>query len=446
MLMSARVWVAVTTTCVALSGGGCATSFEASTVAGAVKASNAFGFDLYGQARGGRDNFVCSPAGAAIALTMAAAGARGETQAEMLHPLHIESANLDQTYASFAAVLAALKDHDGKEGLSLSVADRVWAQKGETFRPEYLSLLRERFQAPLAEVDFGRAREAAISAINQWASDETHGRIPQIIDGLDERTTMVLTNAVYLNAKWRNPFVGGDTRDAGFTTAEGKITTKMMRQSDEFRYAEMGGAKLVELPYKGGLLMIVVLPESNDGLSRIEDRLASSYGGWIEALEARIVDLELPRFATKNTLPLVGLLQAMGMRQAFQESADFTGLRDYKPHEEEMWIGNAIQNAWIETNEFGTEAAAVTDVEVRMIVIRGRKGPPLRRAIFHADHPFLYLIRDPGTGVILFAGRVVNPATASPASGPSPRTSTDLRRPMLDVPEEYLNSDTDSGQ
>jgi len=237
MIMSARIRVAVATTCIALSGGGCATSFEASTVAGAVKASNAFGFDLYGQVRGGRDNFVCSPAGAAIVLTMAAAGARGETQAEMLHTLHIESANLDQTYTSFAAVLAALKDHDDQDGLSLSVADRVWAQEGGKFKPDYLSLLRERFRAPLAEVDFGPARQTTISTINQWASAETHGRIPQIIDGLDERTTMVLTNAVYLNAKWRNPFVGSDTRDDRFTTAEEKITTKMMRQSHEFRYA-----------------------------------------------------------------------------------------------------------------------------------------------------------------------------------------------------------------
>jgi len=456
--MSARVWVAVATTCVALSGGGCATSFAASTVAGAMKASNAFGFDLYGQARGGRDNFVCSPAGAAIVLTMAAAGARGETQAEMLHTLHIESANLDQTYTSFAAVLAALKDHDGKEELSLSVADRVWTQKDFTFLPDYLSLLRERFRAPIAEVDFERAPGVATAAINQWASAETHGRIPQILDRLDEGTRMVLTNAVYLNAKWRNPFVGSNTRDGWFTTAEGKITTKMMRQSDEFRYAEVAGAKLVELPYKGGLSMIVVLPESNDGLSRIEDRLASSYVDWIEALENRMVDLELPRFGTETSLPLVTSLKAMGMRLAFDPChADFTGVANLGPREngqafdacrsarENLYIMEAIQKAWIETNELGTEAAAVTAV-VMGVDISLKVGPRLRRAVFHADHPFLYLIRDMRTGVILFAGRVVNPATASPPSGPSPQTSTDLRRPMLDVPEEYLNSDADSGQ
>ena len=132
--MSTRIFAAIAATSVAWFAGGCATTspkapattFEASTVDGAVKASNAFGFDFYRQGRKNRDNFVCSPAGAAIALTMVAAGARGETQAEMLNTLHIDPADLDQTSASFAAILMALKSHDGKDGLVLNVADRVW--------------------------------------------------------------------------------------------------------------------------------------------------------------------------------------------------------------------------------------------------------------------------------------------------------------------------------
>jgi serpin B len=438
--MSARIWVAVAMILVALGGGGCATSFEASTVAGAVKASNAFGFDLYRQAREGKDNFVCCPAGAAIALTMAAAGARGETQAEMLHALHIESANLDQTYTSFAAVLAALKDLNGKNGLSLSVADLVWVQKEFTFRPEYLSLLRERFRAPIAEADFKHAPDVARAVINQWASDETHGRIPQILAALDEGTRMVLANAVYMNAEWRSPFIGDATRDDWFTTSQGKIKTKIMRQEDSFRYAEVRGAKLVELPYKGGLSMIVVLPNDNDGLSQIEDRLASSYVSWIEALEYRMVDLELPRFSTETSLPLVESLKNLGMRLAFDACyANFSGMRlgprqngqalDTCVSRGDLYITQAIQKAWIETNELGTEAAAVT-VVVMGLKVSSVAGPRLRRVVFHADHPFLYLIRDVRTGVILFAGRVVKPATASS------ETSTDLQRPMTDVPEE----------
>ena len=215
---------------------------------------------------------------------------------------------------------------------------------------------------------------------------------------------------------------------------------------------------MVELPYKGGLSMIVVLPESNDGLSGIEDRPATSYVDWIGALENRIVDLELPRFATQTTLPLVGLLKALGMELAFDAChADFSGMKDLKRREdglafdaclsgENIYITQAIQKAWIETNERGTEAAAVT-VVVMGVNIGLRKGPPLRRAVFHADHPFLYLIRDVRTGVILFAGRVVNPALVSPAvKNPASNrlldTSPDAQGAMPGSPEEEPDSGT----
>jgi serine protease inhibitor len=136
---------------VAALAGGCATAarFDASTLEGAVKASNAFGFDYYREIRKGRDNFVCSPAGAAITLTMAAAGARGETQAEMLNVLHIAPTNLDQTYASFAKVLATVKSRNGQYGLVLTTAVRAWVQKDRKLVPVYQSLLGEVFRAPV---------------------------------------------------------------------------------------------------------------------------------------------------------------------------------------------------------------------------------------------------------------------------------------------------------
>lgn len=407
---------------------GCASSFEASTVAGAVKASNAFGFDLYRQVRIGRENFVCSPAGAAIALTMTAAGARGETQAEMLRVLHIDPVNLDQTYSSYAAVLAALKDYDGKDDLSLTVANRIWVQEKLKLRPDYLALLRERFRAPLGELDFARAPAEALSAINRWSSDETHGRIPEILNRLSQATRMVLANAVYMKAKWARPFERGDTRDEGFTTPAGRIKTKTMRQMRRFKYAEVRGAKLLELPYQGAMSMVIVLPDAPDGLRQIEDRVPTSYSGWIQELEYKLVDLELPRFTTETTLPLVALLKALGMKQAFHGgkanfSGMFSGMNDHglaKPPVRGpadgmgmLHIKEAIQKAWIETNELGTEAAAVT-VVVMGEDLRATPGPKPKPVVFHADHPFLYLIRDTKNGVILFAGRVVNPEEAEP--------------------------------
>jgi serpin B len=429
--MRAGIRFAAVVSTIGLFEAGCASSFEASTVAGAVKASNAFGFDLYRQARDGRDNFVCSPAGASIALTMAAAGARGDTQKEMLDVLHIDPTNLDQTYTSYAAILAALKAYDGKDDLLLSVADRIWVQKGFKLRKDYLALLRERFRAPLSEVDFVHAPGEATSAINRWASDETHGRIPEILGESSDVTRMVLANAVYLKAKWVRPFEGADTRDDWFTISGGRIQTKTMRQMGGFGFAKVSGAKLLELRYQGApLSMVIVLPDSTDGLPDIEDRLPGSYAGWIRSLETQLVDVKLPRFKTETSLPLVELLKTLGIRLAFDGcKSNFSGMNDFtlpkKPPGQfrcpddadgNLYIGNALQKAWIETNELGTEAAAVTVVEMEVVLTSAIDRPEPKPVIFHADHPFLYLIRDTKTGVILFAGRVVAPEESTPTT------------------------------
>jgi serpin B len=407
-IMSRHGLAVMTATLVAWSAGGCASSFKASTVDGAVKASNAFGFDFYREVRKrevrkGTDNLVCSPTGAAIALTMVAAGARGTTQTEMLHALHIDPANLDQTYASFAAVLDAVKARDGKDGLVLSMADRVWVQQGLKLQSEYQSLLRDAFRAPIVELDFVKENAAALAAINQWSSEETHGLIPRILETVSG--PVVLANAIYMLGEWRQPFAESATADDKFTNGKGETSVRMMRQVSDFRYAKVRGAKLVELPYKGELSMIVVLPDDVDGLETIEDRAASSYSNWIAAMEDKRVNLKLPHFTTTTDLDLRGAMEAMGIRQAFSEGADFSGMTRGRG----LYIGRAIQKAWIETSEKGTKAAAVTLVEMEgdSDTVGLDRPPPV---VFHADHPFMYLIRDVKSGEILFIGRVVKPA------------------------------------
>jgi len=381
-------------------------------VEGAVQASNAFGFDFYRKVRKSDDNVVCSPAGAVIALTMVAAGAKDETQTEMLQALHIEPENLDQTYRSVAAILDAMKARDGKDGLVLSAADRVWVQKGLVLRPEYESLLRDRFRAPIVQLDFRDENAAALAAINQWAADETHGRIPEILK--DVEGPMVLANAIYMLGEWQQPFTESATAADRFMTAGGETSVMMMKQLSYFRYAQVRGAKLVELPYKGGLSMIVVLPDDVDGLQKIGDRIAGSYGDWILALEQRRVDLNLPRFTTATELNMGCLLGELGMRRAFIspdldpiKGADFSGMIG----ERKLYIGKAIQKAWIETTEKGTEAAAVTVVEMNQDLSAVDEPPPPPPVVFHADHPFMYLIRDMKSGEVLFVGHVVKPAT-----------------------------------
>lgn len=318
--------------------GGCATTrFDASTVDGAVKASNAFGFDYYRQIRKGRDNFVCSPAGAAIALTMAAAGARGETQTEMLRVLHIAPANLDQTYASYAAVLAMVKARDGKDGLVLTMADRAWVDKTLRLVPAYQTLLRDVFRAAIVQLDFVNDNQGALATINQWSSDETHGRIPEILAQV--KGPLVLANAIYMLGEWQSPFVASATGEDRFTTKVGSMSTKMMRQVSDFRFAQVGGTKLVELPYKGGLSMILVLPQDVDGLANVEDEIARSYADWLKALNIREVDVKLPRFTTKTNSDLVAPLRALGIDKAFGVMADFSGIDG----SHDLFIAQAVQ-------------------------------------------------------------------------------------------------------
>jgi len=182
-----------------------------------------------------------------------------------------------------------------------------------------------------------------------------------------------------------------------------------MAQIEYFRYAQVRGARLVELPYKGGLSMVVVLPDDVDGLERIEDRLGGSYAEWIRAMENKRVDLQVPRFNATTDLPLLCALNALGIHRALSpDEADFSGMTENT----KLFVGDAIQKAWIETSEKGTEAAAVTAIVMQEEVVSAIEAlPPPPPVIFHADHPFMYLIRDTESGEILFMGRMVTPAS-----------------------------------
>lgn len=366
---------------------------------------------------------MCSPAGAAIALTMVAAGARGETQAEMLHALHIDrenlSENLDKTYRSFATIQTLLQEHDGKDGLALNMANRQWIRKDLKFRPAYASLLRDVFRTPLPEVDFDNRGKAVVAAINQWASDETHGRVPQVFARLSGTGSIVLANVVYMTGLWKQPFEEGETYDAKFATPPQRaaVKIKMMKRPRHFRYGEDGyvqgyaqvdGATLVELPYWGGLSMIVVFPDEADGLEKIENRLGGRYDEWVGALERQEVDVELPLFTTTTALPLVDLFKAMGILRAFDpRQANFSDKSNASVGEangQNPYIGDAIQMVRIETPapvRFHHSNKGSGNMEL----------PGLPPVIFHANHPFMYVVRDVKSGVILFMGRVVKPTS-----------------------------------
>ena len=379
-----------------------AKALDASTPEGATAASNAFGFDLYARLKQDGDNLICSPLSAAVALNMASAGARGATRAEMLSVLHVDPQRAAETHASFGGLLAAINGRDGTGGVMLHVADRLWGQSGVSFHRDFLALLRDSYRAPLETVDFEHAPGKAATAINHWVAAQTHDRIPQIVSvgDLPPTTRLVLTNAVYFKGKWDRPFAEGDTRPRLFAGVSGGAYVPTMAQEGSFDYARDGDVQVLELTYGGDLSMVVVLPDDPADLPAVERKLARNYADWLAALRPTLVDLWLPRWTSLSQLDLGAKLEAAGMRLAFSQSADLSGIGDGP-----LSIDRALQEAFIEVNETGTEAAAATFVGVSAVSFHE---PVEKPKIFHADHPFLYLIRDRKTGAVLFLGRVVS--------------------------------------
>jgi serpin B len=397
---------------------------DARSAEGAATASNRLGFDLCDQLRdepgGDPDNLIFSPASAEVALAMASAGARGEaldeTLDEMARVLHAD--RLGEAHASFGNLLRSLNGRDGQDGLTIHLADRLCGQTGLVFRPEFLSIMSDQYSAPLALVDYVRASEAARIAINTWAAEETHDRIQDLLapGSVSSDTRLVLANAVYFKGAWRFPFETSATADEDFKTASAKTKVRMMRQLGWFDYADVGGARVIELPYRGGFTMVVVLPDDVEGLASVERRVNGEYEAWIAKMKKREVDLKLPQWKTTSTFEVADALEHLGMKRAFG-GADFSGM-SASP----LAIARVVQKVFVESNERGTEAAVTAvgfqeeDSDGERTCVRDpRSGiehdspPPPPPAVFHADHPFLYFIRDPSTGVVLFIGRETAP-------------------------------------
>jgi serpin B len=369
----------------------------------AARASNAFTLDLYARLRPASGNFLFSGPSAAFALAMVEGGARGETRAELDRVLHAET--LTDVGPAFAVLLRHLNALDGQDGVELHVANRLWGQRGTPFAGDFLAAVDRDYGAALAQVDFVGAPVDAVNEINRWVATETHDRIPNLLEGpLSGATRLVATNAVYFKGKWVTPFSKTATKEENFFTPSRTVKTQMMSRSIHASYAHVDGVQVVELPYRGGLSMLVALPDEKSGLPAVERNLPQRYPSWREALQKSSddVDLKLPKWSAPWRVELGPALKTMGMHRAFGAGADLSGICT----EHRLRVDAVIQKTFVEVNEEGTEAAAATGVTVVIISETIRLTPP---PVFHADHPFLYAIRDPKTDAILFMGHVVDP-------------------------------------
>lgn len=381
-----------------------------SEVGPAVQANNELALDLYGELRQKPGNLVFSPYSISTALAMAYGGARGSTGAQMARSLHFSVAP-EELHRAFAALQAQVNAAQTRGNVRLLVANALWPQERYAFLEDYLSLVRECYGADVSPLDYQRAAEAARDTINSWVESRTEDKIKELIAPgvLGELTHLVLVNAIYFKGDWSVQFDPALTSDGSFwLSPQEEVEVPMMCQVEEFGYAERRGLQVLELPYVGGeLSMIVLLPERVDGLASLEESLtATNLSEWTERLEQTDVEVFLPRFVLRHGCELSDTLAALGMTDAFDgRVADFSGM-DGREHW--LFLSAVIHQAFIDVKEEGTEAAAAT------AVVMDALGLPVEPPkTFRADHPFVFVIREDSTGSILFLGRVVDPTLAT---------------------------------
>ncbi|NTW38030.1 MAG: serpin family protein [Syntrophobacteraceae bacterium] len=371
----------------------------------AVDGNTAFALQLYRKLGSTEDNLFLSPFSISTALAMTYAGARGNTAKEMAEALHF-SLEGEELHSTFAALKRNLLELERKAGVRLKVANALWPQKGYPFLREYLGLVERYYGTTATPVDYARATEQARQTINQWVERETEQKIKDLIPSgiLNPLTRLVLTNGIYFKGDWASQFKKSATHDAPFYGSRGSsINVPMMTQQHRFRYGERDDLQILELPYAGKeLSLVVLLPRRVDGLPELERALTpEGLADRTGHLQEREVVVFLPKFKLTSLFRVDAALKVLGMEDAFSpERADFAGM-DGKPHW--LYIGAVLHKAFVDVNEEGTEAAAATGVVVG--ITSARVQPPM----FRADHPFVFLIRDNQTGSILFMGRVVDP-------------------------------------
>jgi serpin B len=373
-----------------------------------VEGNSEFAFDLYQALKGGEGNLFYSPYSISLALAMTYAGARDETEEQMSNTLHflLSQDRLHPAFNKLDLELASRgegaqgKDEDG---FRLNVVNAIWGQKDYQFLASFLDVLAENYGAGLRLLDFINAPEESRITINDWVSEQTEGRIEDLIPQgvIDSLTRLVLTNAIYFNAAWLYPFSEDLTTDGTFHLLDGSETiVPMMSQTESFGYLDGDGYQAIELPYDGSeLAMVIMLPDAGQ-FEVFEDSLdAEMAGAIINDIENKQVALTLPKFEFESEFSLADTLAAMGMPIAFSAAADFSGMTGTK----ELFIGDVLHKAFVSVDEAGTEAAAATAVVMKLTAAPEE---PIKVAI---DRPFVFLIYDIETDAILFLGRVANP-------------------------------------
>ncbi len=366
-----------------------------------IEADNRFALKLFREINRevGDSNIFISPLSVAMALGMTLNGASGTTEQAMIETLELSGLTRESVNEAYRTLIDLLRTLD--PNVEFLIANSIWHAQNRIPAQEFQTVNQQYFDAEISALDFGDP--SAANTINDWVNSSTNGKIEKIIEGsIPAGIIMYLINAVYFKGDWTYQFDKNRTRDATFRLVDGSTTTvDMMSQEGEvdIRIAWHDGILVAELPYSGdAFCMTILMPDEAGQIGSVVDDLTdTNWDRWISGLGPGEMHVSLPKFTLEFELALNDALKALGMEVAFNPmEADFT--RMYP--EGGVWIDTVLHKTFVEVNEEGTEAAAVTSVSMMEV-----SAP----AALTVDRPFLFLIRERFSGTILFMGKVMDP-------------------------------------
>lgn len=360
-----------------------------------VQQDNEFAFDLFRKTIASTDekNVFISPLSVSIALGMAWNGADTETKTEMATALKMSGMTVDQINEYYQIMQTALPNVDSST--KLNIANSLWYKQGFTVKNDYLQVNKNYFNAEIRELDFDKA--GAVDTINEWCADKTNDLIKKPLDQISADAVMYLINAIYFKGIWVKKFDKKNTFETNFNAEGGsQVRVNMMQQLDTFAYHQDDMAQYIDMPYGNkAFSMTAILPiegKTTDDVLNAMDM--QKWGTVVSEMTEQKVQVYFPKFKTKGKYELKGPLMEMGMMKAFSDEADFSKISDWK-----LIISRILHSTYCDVNEEGTEAAAVTIIEFENTAMP-------EYPVFNANRPFIFVIRENSTGVILFMGKM----------------------------------------
>lgn len=368
-----------------------------------INSNNKFGLKLFREVieqENADTNVFISPLSVAMALGMTYNGANGTTEEAMRTTLEFGNLTIQEINESYQSLIELLINLDPK--VIFQIANSIWYRQGYIFEQEFIDLNKTYFNAEVRDLDFNNLNAA--DTMNEWVDENTNGKITEIVgEPINPLTVMFLINAIYFKGTWTYEFDPEQTQDDWFNMPDGSQTScKMMRQEDDFQYFESFDFQAIDLPYgEGKFSMTIFLPKPQTDIDSLIAKFnQENWDDWMSSFIKQSGTIQLPKFTLEYGKCLNDILKALGMEIAFEPyQADFTKMRKSGG----LWISKVKHKTFVEVNEEGTEAAAVTSVE--MI----ESGTPLDFQM-RVDRPFIFVIREHNSQTILFIGKIVEPS------------------------------------